>query len=667
MDKKPTILHISPFFSPNVGGVETHLDDLITYLNEGNYSGYVLTYQALTGVKLGKKREKRGSFVINRVPWISGLYYKTAKHPLLHFIYLTPWLLYKCFAYMSSNKDKIDVIHTHGINAAYVGALLSRIFQKNFVVSMHVDFHFNKSSAITPLLLWPLKKADNIMVLTNQSKTQLVENGIDETKVNLYSYWVDQWKFKALNKNSSRKIVGIKDTKFTVLFVGRLAKEKGVEELIKVARKLHEVNFVFAGSGEFSESLTKLASKNDNIYFAGRVDNIKLPVYYSASDVLVVPSLVGETHPTFEEGVPRVLIEALSCGLPVLGTDNGGIKDVIENGKVGIVVRSDSASISQAITRLKSNPELLSKYKLRARKYAVDRFSKKVAHVFDETYLKAARNLKVENLLENTGDMVLKRRAKIAIRELELKNGDSVLDVGCGDGFYLHLLSSLGLDLTLVGSDFDKKALDSAKKNLKGKNIKLVHADLMKKLPFKSGIFNKVIMSEVAEHLPDDQKGLKEVYRVLKPGGVLCLTVPNSNYPFFWDPVNWLLERFIGIHVKSGFWAGIWNQHVRLYTPKQISKVLRDAGFEINKDFAVTRFCIPFNHNLLNLAARRLYGGNVSKETTRAISKFEIPIKRPEAIDYAFKTINTVDRLNDFYSSKENGVSVFVKAVKPLS
>src|SRR5258705_895717 len=138
---------------------------------------------------------------------------------------------------------------------------------------------------------------------------------------------------------------------------------------------------------------------------------------------------------------------------------------------------------------------------------------------------------KITQLLENVGDMALKRRARRMLEELELQDGNVILDAGCGDGFYLHLLSKLG-KFQITGLDFDKNALKSAKKNLNGvKNVKIIHGSVMD-LPFKSNTFHKVVLTEGAEHLPDDLKGLKEVYRVLKPGGILVLTVPNPNYPY---------------------------------------------------------------------------------------------------------------------------------------
>lgn len=267
------------------------------------------------------------------------------------------------------------------------------------------------------------------------------------------------------------------------------------------------------------------------------------------------------------------------------------------------------------------------------------------------------------SVLGNTGDMALKRRAVEIVSGLELKKGDRVLDVGCGDGYYLHLLSNIGTSLKLSGTDYDSNGLKKAKNNL-GKGISLYQADLMKKLPFKSNTFHKVVMSEVAEHLPDDVKGLKEVYRVMKKGGIICLTVPNYNYPFLWDPVNWILQRTPFGPIRSGFFAGIWNQHERLYTPHQIQKVIEIAGFKVVVMKSLTFWCLPFNHYIVNIVARILAHGNLSDQSRSSLSKFEKLPKRKWYLNLAFGFVNLLDRLNDYYQSKNIGVSVFVKAKK---
>lgn len=273
---------------------------------------------------------------------------------------------------------------------------------------------------------------------------------------------------------------------------------------------------------------------------------------------------------------------------------------------------------------------------------------------------------RIDMLLTNTADMALKRRARSILEELDSKTGDKIIDIGCGDGYYLHLLSSLGIKLKLAGTDLDEEALKTARENLKDKKIPLVRANLLEKLPFESNNFDKAVMSEVAEHLPNDVKGLKEVYRIMKSGGLLALTVPHQNYPFLWDPVNWLLERVLNIHIKSGFWAGIWNQHIRLYSKEQICKVLEKVGFKVNKVEIQTRWCLPFNHYLINIGARILKAHLLPNNLHKQVNKFQQvrSQKRSLLTKLYFNTAELVDKLNKESHAKV-GMTVFVAAEKP--
>ena len=271
----------------------------------------------------------------------------------------------------------------------------------------------------------------------------------------------------------------------------------------------------------------------------------------------------------------------------------------------------------------------------------------------------------IDRLLANTGDMALKRRARLILSNIDPKPGETILEVGCGDGYYLHMLSKINSTLKLYGTDYDKGGLVAARKNLTGKKVILKFGDLMKKLPFGSNTFDKIIMSEVAEHLPDDVKGLKEVYRVLKKSGTLCLTVPNHNYPIFWDPVNWLLEHLFETHIKSGFWAGLWNMHIRLYTPDQIKNVVKKAGFKILDMQSPTFWTIPFGHNITHFGARLLHSGKMPQIYADSINKFKSPTQKPFLTKVYFWLVNTVDRLNNIWTPhKDWGVGVFIKAIK---
>lgn len=271
---------------------------------------------------------------------------------------------------------------------------------------------------------------------------------------------------------------------------------------------------------------------------------------------------------------------------------------------------------------------------------------------------------KLRSLLQNTADIALRRRAKWIIEKLDPKKGEKILDLGCGDGFYLHLLSNLDLEIELVGSDYDKNALNSAQKNLNTNKIKLVQADLMKKLPFPNDYFDGIIMSEVLEHLQDDVKGMKEVRRILKKGGRVVLSVPNIDYPFFWDPINWIIQRIFKTHIKSGFWAGIWNQHLRLYSTTQVRSVLDKSGFKNIKTATLTHFCLPFNHHIINLGARILAYKKVPSILKKQVSKFNRLEVNKERKFNLFWVLFKFDNLNNTWDRKGGAISLVASATK---
>lgn len=265
-------------------------------------------------------------------------------------------------------------------------------------------------------------------------------------------------------------------------------------------------------------------------------------------------------------------------------------------------------------------------------------------------------------LLENVGDMALKRRVRRMLQELELKDEDKILDLGCGNGYYSYLLTQLPLKLKIIGLDSHVNAIEDAKTKVSGKKVKFI-VGAAEKIPFPKNYFDKIIMSEIIEHVRDDIKVLKETKRVLKKDGILVLTTPNKDYPFFWDPINWILEHFFNFHIKRGFFAGIWNQHLRLYKPEELKKRMEKAGFKIVTCELLTTWCLPFSHYLLNLGCRLLFHKKLSKNILQDINKFSKSKKQKTYLSrFLFWSVNTFDKLNDVFTSS-SGVSIFIKAI----
>lgn len=271
---------------------------------------------------------------------------------------------------------------------------------------------------------------------------------------------------------------------------------------------------------------------------------------------------------------------------------------------------------------------------------------------------------RLDELLRNVGDMALKRRAKRMVEKLELKNGDKILDLGCGDGYYSFLLSGFSPKIEITGIDNHIAAIESAKRQVRKKNVQFIIGNA-EKLPFSENSFDKIVMSEIIEHVKDDEKVLQEARRVLKPGGILVLTTPNKDYPFLWDPINWLLDHFFNFHIKSGFFAGIWNQHLRLYKVEEIGKKIEKADFKLASSELLTAWCLPFNHYLLNLGCKLLFYKKLSQDLLQDINKFsKSKNQRTSLANCLIWLVNTFDRLNDIFPTNSSGVSIFIKAVK---
>jgi glycosyltransferase involved in cell wall biosynthesis len=154
-----------------------------------------------------------------------------------------------------------------------------------------------------------------------------------------------------------------KGQRFQVLFVGRLVERKGVTHLIEAVRRLPadlEARLVVIGDGPERQSLeaqTRAAGLEGRVEIRGRVSDAALREAYGASDVLVLPSILDARGDT--EGLGVVLLEAMSYGVPVVASDIGGITDIVENEKSGLLIPpAEPEPLARALERLARDPAL---------------------------------------------------------------------------------------------------------------------------------------------------------------------------------------------------------------------------------------------------------------------------------------------------------------------
>jgi SAM-dependent methyltransferase len=204
----------------------------------------------------------------------------------------------------------------------------------------------------------------------------------------------------------------------------------------------------------------------------------------------------------------------------------------------------------------------------------------------------------IARMTRNEADMAFKKRVQTIFDWVMPADDDVILDIPCGRGFYLNMIRYVS-KCHLVGAELDGDVIRKAQANVGHlPDIQLNQANIYA-LPYPDNTFDAVILSEILEHIDDDVAGLREVYRVLKPNGVVAITVPNADYPFWWDPINRTLEFLFKRPIRTGMFAGIWANHVRLYRRDQLRSSVLAAGFQVEEERAFTHDSFPFIHNLV--------------------------------------------------------------------
>jgi SAM-dependent methyltransferase len=275
----------------------------------------------------------------------------------------------------------------------------------------------------------------------------------------------------------------------------------------------------------------------------------------------------------------------------------------------------------------------------------------------------------IAHMTRNEADMAFKRRVRTIFEWVDPQDDDLILDAPCGRGFYLNMFRYVS-GCRLVGMDLDWDVLLKAKRNTPHIQRMMLNHGSLYTLPYPDNTFDAVILSEVLEHLNRDVDGLREAFRVLKPGGVAAITVPNANYPFWWDPINKTLETLFNTHIGDGVFAGIWANHVRLYTPEALRMSVQAAGFIVEEERSFTHHCFPFIHNLVyGFGKPLLERGMLPKAMANAadrttFDKNDGSLLNP--INLGLKVFNYFDRRNTM--NEPPGVSTVnlcIKARKP--
>ena len=278
------------------------------------------------------------------------------------------FLAYSMWKHAKRISKTVDIIHGHWLfPSGYVASKL----QKPYVMTAYgIELFLAKNNDLLRRFLRPsVEGADRIIAISKNTamrtrelfplaKTRIIRLGFSplETK--------DQEEERTGN---------------TILFVGRLVKRKGVEYLLRAIKHLEAcipVELMIVGDGPERKNLEMLVHDLNlrNVTFYGFIPQSRLKSFYQRASVLVLPAITDPTGDT--EGLGVVLLEAMSCGVPVIASSVGGIPDIITDGKTGLLVEEkNSLQLAEAIETILNDCELQSRLMNNATRVVQTKFS----------------------------------------------------------------------------------------------------------------------------------------------------------------------------------------------------------------------------------------------------------------------------------------------------
>jgi glycosyltransferase involved in cell wall biosynthesis len=246
-------------------------------------------------------------------------------------------------------KEKIDLIHAHTRVSQAAANFTSHRTGIPYVSTCHGYFKTRLSRRLFDT--WGAR----VIAISGAVKTHLEKDfGINEKRIELIYNGVDIDRFSlnySAKETANAKIaLGLRESP-VIGTMGRLSPVKGQRYLIEAMRyvisKHKEAQCLVIGSGREENMLKNLAKKaglEDSIKFAGAA-YADIPLYLSCIDIFILPSIT--------EGFGLVLLEAMSAGKPCIGSDTGGINEIIKDGISGLLVPvGDAEAIGGAISRL---------------------------------------------------------------------------------------------------------------------------------------------------------------------------------------------------------------------------------------------------------------------------------------------------------------------------
>jgi glycosyltransferase involved in cell wall biosynthesis len=303
------------------------------------------------------------------------------------------WKLYKIL-----RQEGVSILHCQRHQATVYGSIAAKL-AKTPVVFAHVH-GLNRSKKLRRKLInyFVLKWNNKIIAVSQAVKEDILRNNyaVRPKQVDCLNNSIDYKRFAnvSITREQARKIIGMDNDSFIFGTVGRLVPTKGLPYLIqafaKVKEKVPNTELVLIGKGRLKDELKSQAVEagiGDSVHFLGYRADVEQIL--QGFDVFVMASVA--------EGMPGALLEAMAAGLPCIATKVGGIPDVLDNGKLGRLVKAcDVNALAEAMVSLAKKPDLTSTIHEAQRKvqeyYSHDVIIKSLENIYETEYTIAKQN-----------------------------------------------------------------------------------------------------------------------------------------------------------------------------------------------------------------------------------------------------------------------------------
>ncbi|MEO8722249.1 MAG: glycosyltransferase [Sphingobium sp.] len=232
-----------------------------------------------------------------------------------------------------------------------VAARLARALGIGFSVKARgADIHYwGRQAATRKAVLRAGNEASGLLAVSQAMKRAMTAMGMDEDKIKVHYTGVDLDRFQPGDKAAAKAALGLSGP--VILSVGALIDRKGQDILIRALTQIPGSRLLLAGYGPQSSAFKALAVSlgvDDRVGFLGAVPHDQLPNIYNAADVMALPSV--------SEGLANVWVESLACGTPIVITDVGGAREVLDTPAAGRIVERTHEAFADAIGDVLAHP-----------------------------------------------------------------------------------------------------------------------------------------------------------------------------------------------------------------------------------------------------------------------------------------------------------------------